>query len=266
MPRYRKSRTGNWIKKLSAPFIVAATLLALPGMLLFDETDDKDDKKDKKSDKDDPDDEDLSDDEKKALDEKGRTALRRERRARRKAEKDARDERQRREQLEREQQDKSKNNNDADDGDKINADDLRRQMRVETAKERAVDKAEIAARDAGVPKDKMRRFLKIVDLDDVVDDDGAIDLDLIEEAVEDALEDVPEFAASNDDDADDEDDDQDDVRDRKRDRDRDRDADRSKTRRRRDPAHQGPRRKTTEPLDERVKSRVERIKEKTGLS
>jgi hypothetical protein len=57
--------------------------------------------------------------------------------------------------------------------------------------------AKLAALAAGVPKERLTRFLRNVDLDDIdVSDDGDVDEKAVAKAVKDALDDVPEFKGS----------------------------------------------------------------------
>lgn len=78
------------------------------------------------------------------------------------------------------------------------ADDGASDERVAKLNKRAVTaEAKAVALGSGVKPDRMNRFLRLVDLDDVdVDDDGEVDEDAVADAVKAALEDVPEFAGS----------------------------------------------------------------------
>jgi hypothetical protein len=53
------------------------------------------------------------------------------------------------------------------------------------------------ARDLGVPAKKLDRFLKVVDRDGLMDDDGNIDKSKVKQAVEGTLGDMPEFKGSD---------------------------------------------------------------------
>lgn len=57
--------------------------------------------------------------------------------------------------------------------------------------------AKVAAVTAGVKADRVDKFLRLVELDDInVDDDGTIDTKAIEKAVKATLDDLPEFKAT----------------------------------------------------------------------
>jgi len=133
-----------------------------------------DDEPDNPPDDEDPDDPPDDDPDDEPLGAKGKAALDRERKARRKAE---RENRQLRRQLKTQPDDKT---------DDPSAD-------VSAAvRERAAARAERYALRAGVDPDRVDRFVRLVDLDDVIDG-TSIDFDELKETVGDTLDDFPEF-------------------------------------------------------------------------
>lgn len=174
-------------------------------------------------------DDDASDDE--DLGDAGKKALQRERDAKRKAEREAR--RLKRENRKLRRQAVSSDDDDDDTGDKKKND---RDGRIELARERAELRAERYAIRAGVDEDRIERFLKLVDLDAALNEDGTVDYDELKELVADEVEAWPEFKKAKDD-------------------------------KREDPGdpERGPRKSRPRPLTERVESNLDDISKRTGI-
>jgi hypothetical protein len=197
-----------------------------------DETDDADDDP---SDDDDEDDDELGDAGKKTLD--------KERKARKDAEREAR--RLKRQNAKLRRQSKTPDKDDVDD-DRSNDrsksrrddDEDRKAQRLEVAREKAEARAERYALRAGVDGDRVDRFVKLIDLDPALDEDGSIDNDELKELIADELEDWPEFKKSGKDDKNDE-----------------------------DPGdpERGARRIRPRPINERVESNLDVIARRTGI-
>lgn len=201
-----------------------------------DDDSDEEDVDDEDADQDGDDDEDDSDEDE--LGDKGQKALARERKARRQAEREnKRLKRQLKKTKSTSRQDRDEDDGADDDRDSGRDRDRDRSDRLEVARERAAARAERYAVRAGVDVERVDRFVKLLDVDGAIEEDGSIDNDELKEIVTDELELWPEFKSAKDE------------------KDDDGHGD----------AEQGPRKTRPKPLSDRVESNLERIARRTGI-
>ena len=167
-----------------------------------DDDSDADVDDDDDDDDDDDEDDDLDEDE---LGESGKKALSNERKARRDAQKAARAEKRRADAAEaRAARAEDRLQKIAAGEAEVDVDDVRQQLRGEIedevrrelAEERATIAAERAALAAGVKPKRVAKFVKLLDLDDALNDDGTVDREALKELIDDELEALPEFKAA----------------------------------------------------------------------